>query len=100
MLLKDQKTNEMLKKRFDNNFELVNYAITLAENMLQTRREARLKLPIKNPAYVVLEEIAQGKDYLDEVIEYEPIEYEEKKIEEVKEPKPKKRKILKNLRTL
>ena len=100
MLLKDQKTNELLKNRFDNNFELVNYAIALAENMMQTGRDARLKLAIRNPAYVVLEEIAQGKDHLDEVVEYAPIEYEEKKPEEIREPKPKKRKILKNLRTL
>jgi len=100
MLLKDQKTNEQLKKRFSNNFELVNYAIDLAENMLASGRDPRVRIPIKNTAYVVLEEIAQEKDRMDEIKEPEHIEYEAPRQEEQKEQKPKKRKILKNLRTI
>src|SRR3982751_1830814 len=65
-------TNEALAKKFKNNFELVNYAIKLAENMIKTGRDARVKSDTQNRAMLVLCEISEGKDQFDfipEVVE-------------------------------
>lgn len=62
-------TNEDLSKKFRNNFELVNYAIKLAENMIRTGRDARVKSDVQNRAMLVLEEIGEGKDHFDEIVE-------------------------------
>jgi len=62
-------TNESVNKKFKSNFELVNYAIKLAENMIKTGRDARVKSDIQNRAMLVLEEINEGKDRFDEVTE-------------------------------
>ncbi len=64
-------TNEKLSKKFRSNFELVNYAILLAENMIKTGRDARVKSEVQNRAMLILEEINEGRDYFDE-IEEEP----------------------------
>jgi DNA-directed RNA polymerase subunit omega len=100
MYLKDQKTVEMLKKLYPNDFELVNYAIKLAKNMLHTGRDPRVKIPSRNAATIVLEEVAQGVDKFDEIVTKETVEFEEKPIDHKPELRPKKRKILKNLRTI
>jgi hypothetical protein len=60
-------TNEDLTGKFKSNFELVNYAIKLAENMIRTGRDARVKSDIQNRAMLILEEIEEGKDQFDEV---------------------------------
>lgn len=60
-------TNEVLRDRFKNSFDLVNYAIKLAENMIRTGREARVKSDVQNRAMLILEEIYEGKDQLDQV---------------------------------
>lgn len=60
-------TNENLSKKFKSNFELVNYAIKLAENMIETGRDARVKSEVQNRAMLILEEIKEGKDRFDEV---------------------------------
>jgi len=62
-------TNEVLAKKFKNNFELVNYAIKLAENMIRKGRDARVKSDIQNRAMLVLDEIIEGKDQFDSVPE-------------------------------
>lgn len=64
---KDRFTNEELARKFKSNFDLVNYAIKLAENMIRTGRDARIKSEVQNKALLVLEEIVQGKDYFDEI---------------------------------
>lgn len=64
---KDRFTNEELAGKFKSNFDLVNYAIKLAENMIRTGRDARIKSDVQNRALLVLEEIVQGKDYFDEI---------------------------------
>lgn len=64
-------TNEKLSKKFKSNFELVSYAIELAENMIKTGRDARVKSDIQNRAMLILEEISEGKDKFDEI--HEPI---------------------------
>lgn len=61
-------TNEALRKKFNNQFELVSYAISLAENMIQTGREPRVRTEMQNRALWVLAEIAAGKDHLEPVI--------------------------------
>lgn len=66
---KDKFTNEALSKKFKSNFELVNYAIELAENMIKTGRDARVKSEIQNKAMLILEEISEGKDHFDEIKE-------------------------------
>lgn len=64
----NQYTNEKLAKKFENNFDLVNYAISLAENMIQSGRDPRVRKPdMQNRAMLILEEIREGKDQFDEI---------------------------------
>jgi hypothetical protein len=60
-------TNEEMKGKFKSSFELVNYAIKLAENMIKSGRDARVKSDIQNRAMLILEEIHEGKDVFDEL---------------------------------
>lgn len=76
----DNLTNEEISKKFGNQFDLVNYAIGLATNMIQTGREPRVKLNTENPALLILEEIAEGKDAFTEP----SVKKETKEIEELK----------------
>jgi hypothetical protein len=62
------KTNEKLRKKFKSNFDLVNYAINLAKNMIDSGRKPRVEAPDKNRALLVLQEIREGKDQFDEII--------------------------------
>lgn len=66
---KEHLTTEDLHKKFKNQFDLVNYAIRLAENMLKTGRDPRVKVEAQNRAIHVLEEIASGTDVFDEIQE-------------------------------
>lgn len=68
-------TNEKIIGKFDSSFELVNYAIKLAENMIKTGRDARVKSDVQNRAMLILEEIQEGKDQFDE-IEITKVEFE------------------------
>lgn len=62
-------TNEDLARKFGNNFKLVIYAINLAENMIQSGREPRVKSKdTQNRAMLILAEIREGKDQFDEII--------------------------------
>lgn len=76
-------TNEILNKKFKSNFILVNYAIQLAENMIKTGREARVKSELQNRAMLILEEIDAGKDVFDLI----PEPQEESDIDTKKEVK-------------
>lgn len=67
MDLKDFLTNEKLSKKFKSQFELVNYAIKLAENMIRTGRDPRVKIDVQNRAMQILAEIANNKDQFDEI---------------------------------
>lgn len=62
-------TNEALRKKFKNQFELVSYAINLAENMIMTGRDPRVRIDTQNRAMQVLAEIFEGKDFLDPIVE-------------------------------
>ncbi|MFT5319706.1 MAG: hypothetical protein ACI8RA_002988, partial [Chlamydiales bacterium] len=66
--IKNSLTIELLGKKFDSHFELVNYAIQLAKNIIVSGRECRVPTKVQNPAYWVLLEIASGKDKLEDII--------------------------------
>ncbi len=69
MDLRSYLTNELMRKKFSSQFELVNYAIKLAANMIHTgREEARVKIDSQNRAMQILSEILNGKDRFDEII--------------------------------
>lgn len=82
-----QITNEAIRKKFISQFELVNYAIQLAENMIRTGREPRMKIDTQNRAMQILAEIACGKDRFDELIPAPSVEIEED-VRQMKEPTP------------
>lgn len=62
-------TTQYLGSRFSNPFDLVNYAIKLAHNKIASGRDTRIETLIQNQAYQILEEVAQGKDFID--VDYE-----------------------------
>lgn len=69
---KDTLTNELLGGKFKSQFELVNYAIRLADNLIRSGRAPRVvKLDTQNPAALILEEIVQGKDVFEIIPEEE-----------------------------
>lgn len=72
--MEDDLTNELLKSRFKNQFDLVNYAIKLADNLIKTGRPPRVKLAIENPALQVLAELEEGKDKLEEIHEEDKLD--------------------------
>jgi hypothetical protein len=61
-------TNEKIRKKFENQFDLVNYAIRLAENMILTGRDPRVKTDSYNRSLHVLSEIIHDKDRFDEIL--------------------------------
>lgn len=67
-------TNEKVCKKFRSQFDLVNYAIRLAENMIKTGRDSRVKIDSQNRALQVLSEIVNDKDQFDEIPEAEVAE--------------------------
>ena len=77
-------TNERIKKDFTNQFNLVSYAISLATDMIKTGRSAYVDMDSENPALLVLEEIAEGKDMLEEP-STEPVAVEEIVVEKTEE---------------
>lgn len=64
---RDSLTNEKIIKKFISQFDLVNYAIRLAENMIHTGRDPRVKVESQSRAMQILGEIALGKDVFDEL---------------------------------
>lgn len=61
-------TNEKISRKFNNQFDLVNYAIKLAENMIKSGRDPRVKIESQNRALQVLAEISEDKDRFDELV--------------------------------
>jgi DNA-directed RNA polymerase subunit omega len=66
MDLKDL-TNEELLKKFKSQFDMVNHAINLAENMVRSGRGPRVKVDNQNPAVIIVEEITVGKDHFEPI---------------------------------
>jgi hypothetical protein len=56
-------TNEKLTKKFSSLFDLVAHAIKIARYTVKTGREPKVRSGIKNPAYLTLKEIEEGKDH-------------------------------------
>ena len=73
MEINDSLTNEKILKKFKSQFELVNYAIKLAENMIHTGRDTRVKTEAQNRALQIVQEIEQDKDRFDEIIKEEVV---------------------------
>lgn len=71
-------TNEKVRDKFKSQFELVNYAIKLAENMIRTGRGPRIKLDTRNPALQILGEIAEGQDRFEPIAEVAVVVSEQK----------------------
>ena len=69
MDIKDYLTNEKITKKFKSQFELVSYSIRLAENMILTGRDSRVKSDSQNRAMQILSEILNDKDRFDEIVE-------------------------------
>ncbi len=59
---KEKLTNEKLRLRVKSQFELVNHAIKLAENMIRSGRDARVKMECQNRALQIIAEIDEGRD--------------------------------------
>lgn len=66
---KDRITSEFIKSKFVNQFDLVNHAIKLAENMIVSGRPARVRTEVigLNPTSIILAEISENKDYLEDL---------------------------------
>lgn len=60
-------TNESLSKKFVSQFDLVNFAIHVAKDMIKSGRETRARKEIQNRAQQILEEIAEDKVLLDDL---------------------------------
>lgn len=63
---RDYLTSERLRKRFISQFDLVNYAIRIAKNWVETGRDINVSTDIQNPAFNILEEIASHKEVMAE----------------------------------
>ncbi len=61
-------TNESIRKKFKSQFELVNYAIKLSEQMIHSSRPPMVDTESENTAVIIVEEINEGKDVFDEHI--------------------------------
>lgn len=74
MDLKDYITSETVRKRFRSQFDMVNYAIKLAANMISSGRDCRVKTESHSRAIQVLNEILNNKDQFDEILTTPPEE--------------------------
>jgi hypothetical protein len=61
-------TNEVVSKKFKNQFDLVNYAIGLTSQLIKSGRAPRVHADSDNPAVVIIEELEAGKDHWEEII--------------------------------
>lgn len=57
-------TNQKLYERFENTFDLVAYAIRVAEGKVRSGREANVHTDVKNIAHQILEEILNEKELI------------------------------------
>ena len=60
--LNHQLTNEKLSKKFSSLFDLVAHAIRRARFIVKTGQESKIRSSIKNPAFLTLKELEEGKD--------------------------------------
>lgn len=69
MDVEENLTNEGIMKRRESTFDLVNYAIKVAENMILSGREPRVRTHSQNVPMYVLAEIANHKEVFEDVVE-------------------------------
>lgn len=50
-------TTEYLSKKFNSQFELVNFMIHMAQNMIKTGRDAQSTIVDNNPALLVIDQL-------------------------------------------
>jgi len=75
-------TNEKIKKRFDSQFEMVNYLINEAQKMIASGRAPRVDSDSDNPAVNVVAEVSAGKDQVnEEEVNFISIEVEQEQLE-------------------
>lgn len=67
MDIENSLTNENIKSKFKSQFELVNYSILMAEQLIRSGRAPRVDIDNLNPAVVVVEEIEEGEDTLEPI---------------------------------
>ena len=67
MKFEENLTNESLTKRFNNQFELVRYAISRARNAILSGRDPQVKSETQNLSAKVLVEIGLGIDLYEDV---------------------------------
>ncbi len=60
-------TNEKMGEKFKSQFELVDHAIKVVNNLVKSGRAPRIKIEIQNPAVIALEEINQGRDVFEDI---------------------------------
>ena len=53
-------TTEHVSRKFKNQFELVNFAIKMAQNMIKTGRDIQSYGDDENPALLVIEQLEDG----------------------------------------
>ncbi len=76
MEFQENLTNEKIKQRFTSQFELVGYAIKLADNMMKTGRGPRIAVESQNLAINVLAEINAGLDRFEDIPKETTHDYE------------------------
>lgn len=72
MDVEENLTNEGIMKRRESTFDLVNYAIKVAENMIQSGREPMVRTHSQNVPMYVLAEIANHKEVFADIVERRP----------------------------
>ncbi|NGX57311.1 MAG: hypothetical protein K940chlam3_00201 [Chlamydiae bacterium] len=60
-------TNEKIKKKFKSQFELVNYLINQARDMIKSGRQSRVDVDSDNVAVNIVAEFIAGKDQPEEL---------------------------------
>jgi len=63
---RDKLTNEDVRAKFTNQFDLVNYTIKLAKEMIKSGRQPRGSLKTDNPALQAIEEVLIQEKELDQ----------------------------------
>lgn len=91
---KDCLTNELLQKRFKSQFDLVLYAIKIAESRIKSGHDDPYhNLDTENLATEILDEIADGRDVFENIIQSadDDEEEEEEEVQPVVKAKGKKK---------
>lgn len=68
----DALTIEQLDAKFASKFDLLVHAMDLVKNKVKSGAGARVETTVMNPAYWVLQEIAEGKDKFEDITGSKP----------------------------